>query len=223
MKRLIIILLMLMLVNTVYGATVHGSIYDFSLERLENVVIEINTRPAQRQIAIDGSYSFEVPSGSYTITAKTIDNEILTTEDITIVADGIYTLDLIAFIDIESLNENSELDIDPTLETEEKSLAPVIIGIMVILAVVILLVFYYKRKNRAEEQKEEPILDNNDLKKKVLDIIIKEDGRTTQKEIRKMLPYSEAKISLVLTELESEEKIKKIKKGRSNVIILNKN
>ena len=34
-------------------------------------------------------------------------------------------------------------------------------------------------------------------------------------------PDSEAKISLVLTELEAKGKIKKIKKGRGNIIIWN--
>ena len=44
----------------------------------------------------------------------------------------------------------------------------------------------------------------------------------TQKEIRKHFAMGEAKISLLITELEALNKIKKIKKGRSNVIILNK-
>jgi len=55
-----------------------------------------------------------------------------------------------------------------------------------------------------------------------MDIIKKEDGRTTQKEIRKQLPLSEAKVSLIITELEEKGVVKKIKKGRGNVIILNK-
>ena len=47
-------------------------------------------------------------------------------------------------------------------------------------------------------------------------------GRMTQKELRKHFPMSEAKISLMIAELESMGKIKKIKKGRGNIIILNK-
>ncbi|MBS3149146.1 hypothetical protein J4455_00425 [Candidatus Woesearchaeota archaeon] len=45
----------------------------------------------------------------------------------------------------------------------------------------------------------------------------------TQKDIRKELKISEAKVSLILTQLESEGRIKKIKKGRGNIVILNKN
>ena len=44
--------------------------------------------------------------------------------------------------------------------------------------------------------------------------------RTTQKEIRKIIPLSEAKISLMITDLESRDLIKKVKKGRGNIIIL---
>jgi len=49
----------------------------------------------------------------------------------------------------------------------------------------------------------------------------KEGGRMTQKEIRKHINLSEAKISLVIAELEDSGKIKKIKKGRGNILILN--
>jgi uncharacterized membrane protein len=52
-------------------------------------------------------------------------------------------------------------------------------------------------------------------------IIQKHDGRIYQKELRReMLYLSEAKISLILTELEHQGRIEKIKKGRGNVIIL---
>lgn len=212
--------MVLMLVNTVYGAIIQGGIYDFSLEKIENIIIEINTSPPQRQVAIDGSYSFEVSPGAYVMTARTIENEVLAREEITIIREGKYTVDIIAFIDLNEL-EDSELDIDPSLDTEEKNRTLVIAITIIILLLVVMAVFLiYKKKKKPK--KEEPILDGNDLKKKVLDIIVKEDGRTTQREIRKLFPYSEAKISLVLTELESEGKIRKIKKGRSNVIILNK-
>ena len=41
-----------------------------------------------------------------------------------------------------------------------------------------------------------------------------------QKDIRKNFPSSEAKISLILTELEEKGIIKKIKRGRGNIIVL---
>jgi uncharacterized membrane protein len=56
--------------------------------------------------------------------------------------------------------------------------------------------------------------------KKVLDFIKQEGGRTTQKDIRMKFPSSEAKISLIISELEHKGIIKKIKKGRGNIIVL---
>lgn len=48
------------------------------------------------------------------------------------------------------------------------------------------------------------------------------EGRITQKELRKQLPYSEAKASLIVSELEARGLVKKFKKGRGNIIVLQK-
>lgn len=61
-----------------------------------------------------------------------------------------------------------------------------------------------------------------DISDKIVEFIKNEDGRTTQKEIRKNFDLSEAKISLIISELESKGAIKKIKKGRGNIILLEK-
>lgn len=48
---------------------------------------------------------------------------------------------------------------------------------------------------------------------------IKEHSPTTQKEIREQFPYiSEAKISLMISELEHDGHVRKIKKGRGNIV-----
>ncbi len=67
--------------------------------------------------------------------------------------------------------------------------------------------------------------DNNDLDEyetKILDII-KKEKRTTQKEIRSQIPLSEAKISLIISDLEDKGMIRKIKKGRGNILIFIQN
>ena len=60
------------------------------------------------------------------------------------------------------------------------------------------------------------------LSKDVIKFIKEEGGRVTQKDIRKKFPYSEAKISLIITELEKDNIVERIKKGRGNVIVLKK-
>ena len=66
------------------------------------------------------------------------------------------------------------------------------------------------------EQPKEPVFNLDG----VLKIIMEQGGRTTQKEIRKKIPLSEAKISLMISELEAKGKVQKIKKGRGNIIVL---
>src|SRR3989344_8977636 len=56
--------------------------------------------------------------------------------------------------------------------------------------------------------------------KEIVEFIVQEGGRTTQTEIRLKFPSSEAKISLMITELEHKGIVKRIKKGRGNVIVL---
>ena len=73
-----------------------------------------------------------------------------------------------------------------------------------------------KKKNSIEEKTE-----GNDLEQ-IMKIIKDEGGRTTQKHIRKEIPLSEAKISLMIDELEHKGTIEKIKKGRGNILILKK-
>jgi len=59
-----------------------------------------------------------------------------------------------------------------------------------------------------------------DPRETILTYLTQNEGRANQKDIRKLIPYSEAKISLLITELEHEGKLKRIKKGRGNIIIL---
>ena len=75
-----------------------------------------------------------------------------------------------------------------------------------------------KPKNlRVDDVREDNV--DPDLKT-VLDIIKKEGGRITQKELRKQIPLSEAKISLMISELEHKKIVQKVKKGRGNILIL---
>ena len=86
-------------------ATVHGTMYYwFTLEPLNNSIVEVNTIPQQTQVATEGQYSFKLPQGEYTITASYWrDNFLLyyAEENLTILGTGgDYAVDLIAFSDI---------------------------------------------------------------------------------------------------------------------------
>ena len=98
---------------------------------------------------------------------------------------------------------------------------------MLILASGILLYAFRKKlkknviANAPKMPKEEIAEIMTDDKEKVINIIRRHGNRTTQKDIRKEMPLSEAKVSLIIAELEHEGSIKKIKKGRGNIIIFN--
>ncbi|MFC1741702.1 helix-turn-helix transcriptional regulator [Nanoarchaeota archaeon] len=74
---------------------------------------------------------------------------------------------------------------------------------------------------RADTSKAEHHDIDDDLQS-IVRFMKKEGGRTTQKELRKQIPLSEAKISLMVSELEHKGVVEKVKKGRGNIIILRK-
>jgi uncharacterized membrane protein len=106
--------------------------------------------------------------------------------------------------------DNVEADFEIDLEEETNYLIPIIITILAISIIIAL------------TKKKKKIIEENDELDDVLNLIKKEGGRITQKNIRKSLGLSEAKASLIITELEHKEIIKRIKKGRGNIIILQK-
>jgi len=58
--------------------------------------------------------------------------------------------------------------------------------------------------------------------KEIVNILRRHGGRMTQLELRKELNYSEAKVSLMLADLENRGLIERFRRGRGNIIILKK-
>lgn len=236
-KKLILsIFFIICLSSIVSAAEIKGKIYDIELNIVNNAKIEINTIPKQVLIASDGVYSFNLAPGTYTIIATYPPDDLKIIEHITVKEQGSYNLDLILWpnLDVEEeiLDEISTIDIaDVFVEEDANSLGR--LGIAVILTVLIGVVIFiwYKFKSKTEEikkqvekntkkvkEKQKPVLDKE--LNKLYQFIKQEEGRTTQKDIRKNFPQSEAKISLMIAELEDKGIIKKIKKGRGNIIVL---
>ncbi|MCK4522310.1 MAG: winged helix-turn-helix transcriptional regulator [Nanoarchaeota archaeon] len=229
-KKIFLLIILLLAADSVFGATIHGTVYDLNLDIVEDTRVEINTIPKQHYVAKDGVYSFSVPVGDYIIKASYYRIDELMSfveEEISVKEDGNYILDLILFPSFEEedvlLNE-SEIDV---VVPEGKRVAwPYVLAGILLAA---LAVFYWikkkkivkkdaeKSEGKKEVEKEELANDLDDIIK----IIKEQGGRTTQKDIRKKIPLSEAKISLMIAELEEKGVVRKIKKGRGNIIILN--
>ena len=203
--KIVIMLLILLSIPMVYASTIHVTIYDLSLKPVKDVIVEVDSQPPQKLVSRDGTYSFSLEKGSYTIKAETISAEKSVIEErITIVDDnGNYVLDLFILPEqTEQKPENSSI--------LWYVIPAIIIGILI-------LFILKRRKPKIEAKEKEP--ERTDLDN-LIKIIKDNGGRITQKELRKHFPLSEAKVSLMITELESKGKIEKIKKGRGNIIIL---
>lgn len=236
MKRMYIwgLLFLLLLIVPVSGAKLSGFIYDQQLMVVRDVVIEINTTPNQRQISRTGGYSFDLNDGTYMISAYLTQNyvtRLIAQEEVTITGDGEYIVDLVVFPDIDLVQ-----DFRPYW----------LIGTILLLIVLLVVAGYYiyrwRRKSpnieynvqyEHHESEEQPVVveesisinyesDDDKLKKRILSLLKDNDGQLTQKEIRKKIPLSEAKISQVISDLAKERKIQKVKQGRSNIVVLRK-
>ena len=74
-------------------------------------------------------------------------------------------------------------------------------------------------ENVAEEQIQEKNQELEDKEYAKLLNILRQHKRITQKEVRAEIPLSEAKISLMISEMEHKGLVEKIKKGRGNILI----
>ena len=231
-RILIFLLVAIFLLNFANAATIYGAVYDLSLKKVNNARVEINTIPKQFVVAQNGSYAFNVPNGAYTIKAQLLQkNTVIASvqENITIKQVGSYVLDLILFPDVEEGIEDIDIDVNGDIVEADKSKYKISVGTIILLALGFILIGLHYFKKRTTQKKEtikieeniEEKYEDNDLEQ-LIKIIKKEDGRTTQKDIRKQIPLSEAKISLMIAELEHKGIIEKIKKGRGNIIILKK-
>jgi uncharacterized membrane protein len=140
--------------------------------------------------------------------------------------------------------EEEERIINQTTDQPSSNQDRGILLFIIIAAVFLISIFLVLLVVKRGKKKEEEIinLDNNTEKKEseqdkikrdienefpesldgIIKIIKENGGRVTQKDIRKRISLSEAKISLMITELEHKGIVERIKKGRGNIIILRK-
>ena len=233
------------MVMSAQAAKVYGSLYEWSdLEKpLKNVIVEIeeNATRVQYKVSSDGAYSFDISPGNYVLKAKYYINNILEfsgEEKLQIYRpDDSRNLDLLLFPPIDSDYEYlGDINLTGELEPKDPLVSNYIAVIFVVLLIaIIFLLFFWKKKRKPviPEQEEIPSEPPTNVTKPIenmtrelpddlhelYDLILQKGGRTTQKEIRKYAKYGEAKVSLMLADLEDRGLIKKIKKGRSNIII----
>jgi uncharacterized membrane protein len=255
-------------------SNISGSTHSWaSLDVISQAVVEINTTPSQAFVTSKGEYSFQVPAGTYTLTAKSMRNgqvELYDKVSVTVLPgpDAAYNIDLVLFPpDYYGYSPTAAEEIlgngsgpspsDLLFSFDEKPnfslrFSGVLLAFAVAAALAAIFFFWkmkWKGKQRKVTEKKRAPGKKKEAKKKIVrkgiqtptmklekattneispdasEVILKIEtagGRINQRDLRKSLPYSEAKASLILSELEARGIIRKFKRGRGNLIVLQK-
>lgn len=231
-----LLLMFLIIIPSTLGAHVYGTVYDLSLEPVPGAVVEVNTTPSQRYLSSDGLYGFDLQPGSYLLTASELRAESVIAfaeEEVVVESEGSFVLDLILYPEI--LDESELLDPDVLALVEEDfeetplwfmisvSVAVTLIIIVMVILIVLkgkALVEMFKIAAVSLRKKQEPHADMPPDLQEAYILISAAGGRITQRELRKKIPLSEAKVSLMVAELVELGYVKKFRRGRGNVLVL---
>ncbi len=229
MRTFAILLLLLLLPLGAFGATLSGTAYTQNFAVAQYTILTINTTPEQRVILEDGTYNLTVPPGTYVLRASLRQSGHVYEDEVVVraVDEREYAYDLILFR-TDAVIEDEE---DPTagLEFPEDEIADssrvreyLLGGSLLLLLLAGIGYFgprtWWKREAKAVKSSVPAGLPS-DLSE-ALAALKAEGGRATQKDLRKRLPYSEAKVSMMLADLEARGLVKRIKQGRANLIVL---
>jgi len=217
-------IILILIIPFAGAATLSGTVYDNTLNIVTDAVVTIDTAPKQQFVAKNGSYTFEIPPGSYTLEVQYLSelgDSITQSEQVLVEQEGEFVFDVIVFEGLDDVvilkDEIEDIDQDlQLLEQEDISFKYWIIAFVAILLMGIILIvigFLIAPKKHVDDLLED---DAN----KVVKYIKEHNGRVTQKMLREKFPFSEAKISLIVSELEHNGILQKIKKGKGNIIIL---
>ncbi|MFH1685147.1 MAG: hypothetical protein ABH983_02470 [Candidatus Micrarchaeota archaeon] len=201
--RLLGILVFLLLISNSFCAFVFGQIYQNNLEDLNKTLIKIEGQFSYQLVTNNSNYSIFLPEGQYTVSASSFDES----GDLTL-----YTQE-----EIRVGLEDQQIDL--VLKSVENELLPLAaILILVFLAAIFIWSnhFWHTKPKPAEKPKAPESLDAD--AQKVMEVLTSFEGRITQKELKETLGFSDSKLSLILTELETIGKIRKFKRGRGKII-----
>ncbi len=224
-KGIIFFVLLLVCLSTARAAVLQGTVYDANLIPMKNVLVEVDSSPVQRLLTPEGKYVFNLLPGAYMIKVKGGPGltGILTEEKAVINKEGTFTIDLFVFPNVEENGtafdtNNATADILDIITEKKNDVYRTVLFLIVLLVIILLMKRKYLQKGKQAGNNNGLEPDTDELLEKMRNA----GGRMTQKELRKAFPFSEAKMSLMITELEAKGKIEKIKKGRGNVLIVKK-
>ncbi|MBT4935277.1 hypothetical protein HOL21_04870 [Candidatus Woesearchaeota archaeon] len=234
-----LIIAMCIFIPFVQAATLEGSIYNSQLTLENDVLLEVHN---QKYLSKDGTYAFDLPIGEYTLIAQ---KGLVKTEELIVIIDEnrqIYDIFLLpSFVEEDLLWQDTEEKFDTLWQDTEEGVEEgySLWRYILLCAILIFLLWRFSKKrmkygplrkfrknfavekNKSRKEHKQDIADEPKYIDDTIEIIKKHDGRISQKKLRKeMLYLSEAKVSLIVKELEHKGIVEKVKKGRGNVLLL---
>ncbi len=232
------LLLAAILLFSLFNATVmEGEVYSAdSLFPIEGVVLKASGPTSVQMVLEEGNYSVELPPGIYDVSAYYYDGDSLKyyfREDVVVEGERMkYDLILFPPDEFEEVVPFVSYEIDEVEENEvvDDTVAQMLAGIIIILFFLFGFVLYYfvfnKESNKAVAGMEE-IKPHSSFRKemdseekKVLEILKKSEGMSTQKELRGIMKCTDTKMSLLVSSLEARGLVKRIKRGREKIVKL---
>ncbi len=149
----------LIFVPIIQAATIHGTLYDLNLDPVKDALVIINTVPQQQYLSKDGTYSFEVSKGTYTLVAK--NQNLLSKDQVKIDKEGKFVYDVFM---LDSFSEEDQIFADAgslNVSEEKKGFAKyplwtwlLAIGmILILIGRAVLIKKKFERKNGSQEIK----------------------------------------------------------------------
>ncbi len=202
-----------------YSSRIYGNIYDINDFNLaNNCVIYVNSTPSLQKVVSTGIYDISLKKGCYVLKVNCYDNGVVSKEgeaNLCVDENENITYDLlvspIILDDFENLTEQYNMvNVDNHIFSSPHFYFNYLYLLFILVPpFVAYMIYKYRKLNH---------LVRDDSMKKLLDIL-KRERRINQKDLVRIMRLSDAKISLMIAELEKEGIIKKIKKGRSNIVI----
>lgn len=195
MNNLQLIAIVLLLSSICTAAYVTGEIFTNNLEKMNRTVVSIEGPFSYQLVTDKANYSIFLPEGEYRISASNFNEN------------G----DLILYAEESVRVGSQDQEIDLVLNPPRSDLLILFGGTLILIAVFLWSNHFWHGKKKRRYR-----LDAD--AQNVLKALDSFEGRSTQKELRQTLKFSDAKLSLILTELEQLGRIKKFKRGRANIV-----